>query len=379
MRSLFGLVLLVLATALFAETQEEAYYRAMKAEEAGDITAALKAFEEAAALPGEYTEEIQGIIRDYKAALGSSSDDSTHSTDFDNSWEFHVSGEVGLWGMHYKETGMDEGEMGGNLMLIVNPYVDYTAGAWTHTFAANVQGNYFLNNDNMSVLDTNDWNMSFGLEYTLFSRSLFLDVGYDFIIEGDDLSSLFSVIVGKDLYRADSWHLNLMGIAIYQTSGPMSCALNLNPTINFSDKLKGVFYLGVKFEADSLFDYKAYEESYLTATTSEEIVFREYYGKWFGPLFRTKLFYKFNDKLTISGFAKMFYGFMLDGPDTEYEKVRRFNITYGAQVSWKYWKMNYYLELERNCWCRSLPDFYKKYLRERSAMTQLKLGVKWDI
>ena len=43
---------LLLVTALFAETQQEAYYRAMKAEEAGDIAAALKAFEEAAALPG---------------------------------------------------------------------------------------------------------------------------------------------------------------------------------------------------------------------------------------------------------------------------------------------------------------------------------------
>ena len=59
MRVLFGLILLVLATALFAETQEEAYYRALKLEEAGDIPAALQAFEEAAALPGEYTEEIQ--------------------------------------------------------------------------------------------------------------------------------------------------------------------------------------------------------------------------------------------------------------------------------------------------------------------------------
>ena len=60
----------VLATALYAETQEEAYYRAMKLEEAGDITSALKAFEEAVALPGEYTDEIQGIIRDYKSAMG---------------------------------------------------------------------------------------------------------------------------------------------------------------------------------------------------------------------------------------------------------------------------------------------------------------------
>ena len=53
MKFLFGLILLVFATALFAETQEQAYYRALKFEEAGDIPAALQAFEEAVALPGE--------------------------------------------------------------------------------------------------------------------------------------------------------------------------------------------------------------------------------------------------------------------------------------------------------------------------------------
>ena len=52
----FGFMMLALVALLYAETQEDAYYRAMKFEEAGDITAALQAFEEAAALPGEYTE-----------------------------------------------------------------------------------------------------------------------------------------------------------------------------------------------------------------------------------------------------------------------------------------------------------------------------------
>ena len=180
MRVLFGLILLVLATALFAETQEEAYYRALKLEEAGDIPAALQAFEEAAALPGEYTEEIQGIIRDYNAALGKPEND---TVDLVNPWEFHVAGELGFFGMHYMATGMDDAEMGGNIFLKVNPYVDYVVGKWAHTFAASVRGDYFLNNDEMTVLDTNDWSVFLGLEYTLFGHGMLLDLGYDFNIE----------------------------------------------------------------------------------------------------------------------------------------------------------------------------------------------------
>ena len=111
----FGLVVVLLVSTLLAETQQEAYYRAMKAEEAGDIPAALKAFEEAVALPGPYTEELQGIINDYHEALGTSNIDSV------SPWKFHVAGELGLFGMHYKETGMDDGELGGDIFLNVNP------------------------------------------------------------------------------------------------------------------------------------------------------------------------------------------------------------------------------------------------------------------
>ena len=181
----------VLATALYAETQEEAYYRAMKLEEAGDITSALKAFEEAVALPGEYTDEIQGIIRDYKSALGLADGENSSAASEASPWEFHLAGELGLYGMHYKETGLEDAEKGGDLFLNVNPYFDYTTATWSHTFAASVQGDYFLNNEEMSVLDTNDWNLVLGLEYTLMGHGMLLDAGYDFNIEGKELSSDF--------------------------------------------------------------------------------------------------------------------------------------------------------------------------------------------
>jgi hypothetical protein len=75
----------------------------------------------------------------------------------------------------------------------------------------------------------------------------------------------------------------------------------------------------------------------------------------------------------------LFYGIAVGGPDSDYEKIKKLNGTVGVTASWKYWKMNYYLGLERNFRYYSLPSFYEKFYKERTALTQIKLGVKWDI
>ena len=383
---------------LFAETQQEAYYRALKAEEAGDIPVALKAFEEAAALPGPYTEELQGIIRDYNEALGKSAVDSV------SPWEFHVAGEIGLYGMHYKETGMDDGELGGDIFLNVNPYWDYTSGVWSHTFAATAQGDIFLNNDNMSVLDTNDWNLSLGLEYTLMGKSMLLDAGYDFNVEGSEISSDFYAWFEKDFFRFEKQRVGAVAWAYYQTSGPMSYALYGAWHRTVPEGLNGTVYLGAKFEADSVFDYKAFWNSYKAASQSaedtdseyaensyaadestetesaeSEIVMRYALGSWLGPVFRSRVSYKFKNQITVEGKLNLFYGIAVGGPDSKFRKLKKLNGTVGLTASWKYWKMNYYLGLERNFKYYSSPNFYKTIYKERSALTQLKLGVKWDI
>lgn len=382
MRSLFVLVLLLM-TALYAETQEEAYYRAMKFEEVGDIPAALQAFEEAVVLPGPYTEELQGIIHDYKAALGKSDEESLNAKDGDSSTSFwnliHVAGELGFYGMHYKETGMDDAEKGGELFLNVSPYVDLELGDWSHTFAASVRGDYFLNNDEMTLLDTNDWNFILSLEYTLHGHSMLLDLGYDFNIEGKELSSDFYAWFEKDLYRFEKQRLGAVAWAYYQTSGPMSYALYGAWHRTVPEGINGTVYAGAKFEADSVFDYDSYEKSRETATTIEELVLRNTMGKWFGPVFRSRVSYKFKNKITVEAKMNLFYGFAVGGPDSDFESIRKFSGTGGLTVSWKYWKMNYYLGLERNYKHFELPDSYKERYRETTVLTQLKLGVKWDI
>ena len=411
----FGFMMLALVALLYAETQEDAYYRAMKFEEAGDITAALRAFEEAVALPGEYTEEIQGIIREYKSALGLADDDSSGAANKANPWEFHVAGELGLYGMHYKETGLDTAEKGGDLFVNVNPYFDYVSGIWSHTFAASVQGDYFLNNDEMSVLDTNDWNLVLGLEYTLMGRGMLLDLGYDFNIEGDQLYSDFYLWFEKDLYKFEKQRVGVVAWAYYQTSGPMSFAAYASWHRTVSEGLNGTVYVGAKFEADSAFDYKSFMESYAeykqAASTYndywqylsdhgaemgdaeyeayvsnspvepsvESVVYRQTMGKWFGPVFRSRISYKFKNRISVEAKMNLFYGFAVGGPDEDFKKIKKFNGTWGGSVSWKYKMMSFYLGLERNYKHMNLPNFYKGFYRESTVLTQLKLGVKWDI
>ena len=411
----FGFMMLALVALLYAETQEDAYYRAMKFEEAGDITAALRAFEEAAALPGEYTEEIQGIIREYKSALGLADDDSSGAANKANPWEFHVAGELGLYGMHYKETGLDTAEKGGDLFVNVNPYFDYVSGIWSHTFAASVQGDYFLNNDEMSVLDTNDWNLVLGLEYTLMGRGMLLDAGYDFNIEGDKLYSDFYLWLEKDLYKFEKQRVGVVAWAYYQTSGPMSFAAYASWHRTVSEGLNGTVYVGAKFEADSAFDYKSYMESYAeykqavstyndywqylndhgadmddaeyeayvsnspVEPSVESVVYRQTMGKWFGPVFRSRISYKFKNRISVEAKMNLFYGFAVGGPDEDFKKIKKFNGTWGGVVSWKYKMMNFYLGLDRNYKHMNLPNFYKGFYRESTVLTQLKLGVKWDI
>ena len=90
-------LLLALSFFAFAETQEDVYYRAMKAEEAGDVSKSLELFEQAAAMDGEYTDEIKEIVREYREALG--------YDEPENPWAFHLYGDVAFYGLLYQEFG----------------------------------------------------------------------------------------------------------------------------------------------------------------------------------------------------------------------------------------------------------------------------------
>lgn len=257
----------------------------------------------------------------------------------------------------------------------------------------------------MPLLDTNDWNLVLGLEYTLIGRGMLLDVGYDFNIEGEELSSDFLLWFEKDWYRFEKQRIGTVAWAFYRTSGPMSFAFYASWHRTAAEGLNGTVYLGAKFEADSAFDYKAldqslkeygqaYEEYYqskeiyewsggttelLEEPSLESLVFRQTLGSWLGPVFRPRISYKFKNRIAVEANVSLFYGFAVDGPDEEYKKIKRFDGSYGVTVSWQYWKMNFYLGLDRKYKRYNLPRYYQGKYTESYMRTQLKLGAKWDI
>ena len=173
MRSL-TLFLVLLASVLFAQTQQDIYRQALEAEEAGDVSKSIELFEKARDVGGEYTDEINEILEAYEEALGGDADTSEVS--------FRFLGNLGFYGLHYAEYGStkDVSENGGDLFASVSGYLDFSTGNWIHSFGVAFVSDWFVTNEDMPVLDTNDWTMAPGLEYSLVGLRLLLDIGVDF-------------------------------------------------------------------------------------------------------------------------------------------------------------------------------------------------------
>lgn len=418
-------VVLLLSTFLWAETQEEAYYRAMKAEESGDISAAVKAFEEAVALTGPYTAELQEILQGYYEALGIKGESEKKSP-----LSFRFLGDVGFNGLKYNEskTRDDVDEYGGDLYVSLTPFLDYAVGDYLHSFGLEASGDWFLMNDNMPALDTSDWNLSLGAEYALIGPTLMLNVGANLNLAEREAASFSAFGFGlKEFYRNGKNRFGAALWAYYKSTGPLSSALyatwNRTATYGWS----GNAYLGVRFEADSVMNYKQYVDDYKNAVISTveqaydagrmaymDACFQEhvdnieqcfemnldslywdqlvnevadtisvattnYYALWLGPALRGKVSYKFRTNITLEAKANLSYGFVLDGPDEDYEKVQKFSGTWGGMISWKPKFCQLYLGFEQIYRYYVLPEYYKNIYSKSSMLSQLKAGVKWEI
>ncbi len=448
MRSI-AVVILLLSSVLLAETQEAAYFRALKAEEAGDITLALESFEEAAALPGPYTEEIREIVKEYYKALGVSEDSA------DNPWSFRFLGNLGFYGLRYSEFGgVDEvTEHGGDLFLSLTPFLDYTTGDYIHSFGIGLNSDWFVANENMPALDTNDWKFSLGLEYSLVGSSILLDVGVDLnFAQGEDVSPSFFGWIEKDFFRIEK---NRLGMAIwgyYDADGPLAFALYGAWHRTSTYGWNAAAYVGGRFEADSAVDYVGYLAAYeaalqdafneaapyerepfegggaerwdnrgarnpmdacletygeecfeweiskidsiywsthsrpdssstnsLDSATDVSVAVPKYYAKWLGPTLRSRISYKFRNGLSLEARLNLFYGFVLDGPDSDYEKIRKFCGSWGGTVFWKPNSLTLYLGFEQFYKHYGLPAYYKGIYPQNTLLSEIKLGLKWEL
>ncbi|WP_405333889.1 hypothetical protein [Fibrobacter sp.] len=448
MRSI-AVVILLLSSVLLAETQEAAYFRALKAEEAGDITLALESFEEAAALPGPYTEEIREIVKEYYKALGVSEDSA------DNPWSFRFLGNLGFYGLRFSEFGgVDEvTEHGGDLFLSLTPFMDYTTGDYIHSFGIGFNSDWFLANENMPALDTNDWKFSLGLEYSLVGSSILLDIGVDLnFAQGEDVSPSFFGWIEKDFFRKEKNRLGMAAWGYYDADGPLAFALYGAWHRTSTYGWNAAAYVGARFEADSVVDYVGYLAAYeaalqeafneaapyerepfegggagrwdnrgarnpmdacletygeecfeweiskidsiywsthsrpdsssansLDSATDVSVAVPKYYAKWLGPTLRSRLSYKFRNGLSLEARLNLFYGFVLDGPDSDYEKIRKFSGSWGGTVFWKPNSLTLYLGLEQFYKHYGLPAYYKGIYPQNTLLSEIKLGLKWEL
>ena len=422
MRSL-TLFLVLLASVLFAQTQQDIYRQALEAEEAGDVSKSIELFEKARDAGGEYTEEINEILSEYYEALGGDADTSEVS--------FRFLGNLGFYGLHYAEYGStkDVSENGGDLFASVSGYLDFSTGNWIHSIGVAFVSDWFVTNENMPVLDTNDWTMAPGLEYSLVGQRLLLDIGVDFNITSEgDFNPAGYGWVEFDIARYSSQRFGVAGSIYYRKDGPATAGLFGSWHRSETQGLNGSAYLGAKYEADYLLDILGYvgssqedcerdawgncidqtfptinfeevvakcvaengdslcwdpnvfqpyiDAAYAELDQTEDLSFDRYWSRWIGPSFQLRLSYVFKTKISVETKFDLFYAFLVDGASAEYEKMGKFSGKWGLVFNWNPNWLTLYLGAEQTYLRYVLPKSLTDYFPETCLLTSLKAGVK---
>ena len=356
----FAIFLLSFLTLAIAESQENLYYKALKAEEAGNVGEALQFFEAALAVPGPYTAEIQEIVNDYRDALGMPKEDSTENKDA-GSWEFHASGNLGFYRLYYESSDDSVTEKGSMLSTSVNASLDYNSRHWFHSFEFNMSGDWFIDKKDMPSLDTNAWEGALGLEYSLVGKNLVLDVGADMNnSEEDGWTPDFFAWVEKYFVRFGKQKVGTAFWAYDNLDGPLSTSLFLSWHRFEKYGWRSSVYAGARFDADSI-DYP------------------EYWLKWIGPTLKPSFSYKFRTEISIDAKMNLFYGFVVDGPDDDYEKVQKFSTSWGASVSWMPKHFGVFLGLDQFYRYYVVPADYSIAYPKTTTFTQIKAGAKFSL
>lgn len=422
MRSL-TLFLVLLASALFAQTQQDIYRQALEAEEAGDVSKSIELFEKARDAGGEYTEEINEILAEYYEALGGDADTSEVS--------FRFLGNLGFYGLHYAEYGStkDVSENGGDLFASVSGYLDFSTGNWIHSIGVAFVSDWFVTNEDMPVLDTNDWTMAPGLEYSLIGQRLLLDIGVDFNITSEgDFNPAGYGWVEFDIARYTAQRFGVAGSIYYRKDGPATAGVFGSWHRSETQGLNGSAYLGAKYEADYLLDILDYvgssqedcerdawgncidqtfptinfeevvakcvaengdslcwdpnvfqpyiDAAYAELDQTEDLSFDRYWSRWIGPSFQLRLSYLFKTKISVETKFDLFYAFLVDGASAEYEKMGKFSGKWGLVFNWNPNWLTLYLGAEQTYLRYVLPNSLKDYFPETCLLTSLKAGVK---
>jgi hypothetical protein len=351
--------ILLLSSYLFAESQEAVYYEALKAEEQGQVSKSIELFERAASIDGPYTDEIKGILEEYYQALGMDK----------SSLNFRLRGDFSIHGIHYEEKGgyEDVKENGAESFFGVSLFADYTSGTLIHSLGLNFSGNAFLG-DTISPLDSTQWTLAPGVEYNLLGESFLICAGVDFKFNPEEwrpllygwFEKIFSHMgrnkFGTALSVSEEWD--------YQFMASLLASWRRFNTRGFNATL----FAGPRFATEDVFDYDNWYDDY-----------PEYNVKWLGPYLRGKFSYKFRYNITAELGINLFYRFVLDGPNSDYEKMNKLTGLWGPTLYWSPNIMTFYIGVE-NAFRRyfDIPDSYEGILSDSMSLWEVKLGAKLD-
>lgn len=359
MKKLLIIVSLLWAANVLAESQEELYYRALKAEEAGDIPRALSLFDSAVAVSGPYTAEIQEIIDDYQEILGKTDTDSVKTLS-DNSWEFHTYGKINYTGLHYKKESATDAETGNEATASISASIEYETQNWNHSFEINVSGDWFIDKENMPSLDTNAWETSVGIGYSLIGNALILDIGASInFSENEECNPDFYIWAEKYLAQISKQKFGLATSGYKNFDGPTSASFYGSWHRFAKYGWNSTIYAGARFESDSLNTL--------------------YILKWLGPSLRPSVSYKFKTAISVDAKLNLFYGFVIDEPDIIYEDVQKFNGSWACFVSWNPGILSLFIGAEQIYRYYINPSEYDIGFSKWSILSELKAGIKWNL
>lgn len=356
MRTVFSI--LFLAMVLWAESQESVYFRGLDAEASGDITLAMSLFEQAATLDGPYSEEIKEILDDYRDALD----------DAENPWSFRVQGEVGGVGLRYESSYTGGDQFGGYLLASIEPTIEYAYGNQIHSLGLVFLGNQYGNNDNVAVLDSNNWDGSVGLEYAFIGENLFFDVEADanFYDKQNMSPSVFAWLE----YSYLKWNGNRLGSALsvfYDGTGPLSATLYEKWRSPAGDGWGASVLVGARFDADS------------TQNDAESLDGALYWLKWIGPTLRLHSQYKMNNGFSVELGLSLVYAFVMDGPDSDYEKIGRFSGALSESLKFDMGLIVIYLGFEETYKSYFLPKACEGLYPKNSFLVKSKAGIQFEL
>ena len=427
-KAIATIAILLLSSRLLAESQEAVYYEAMKAEEAGEISKSIELFEKAAEIDGPYTDEIRDILKEYYQALGM--DESPFS--------FRLRGDVSVHGMHYEESGgyEDVKDNGAETYFGLSLFANYTAGSLIHSFILNFSGNAFLG-DTISSLDSAKWALAPGVEYDLVGESFLVCAGIDFKFNEKEWYPFMYGWLEKSFFRFDK---NKFGAALsISEEWERQFAASLFASWRrFSPRGFNVaLFVGARFIAEDVFDYDAwvqaiqnsgygkppdypdfprdssfYDDPYRFGnpdfsgdpngfdgqrdfgeqgdfddrkapppedSTWNTVDYPEYNVKWIGPYLRGRISYKFKYNITAEIAANIFYGIILDGPNSSYEEMSKLTGLWGPTLYWSPNIMTFYVGAENTFrHYFDIPESYQEIQPESTSLWELKLGMKLD-